>query len=207
MSEHVLKFKKILFIGSDFYSHEAGKKNLVDAFYTQGGVLNFNQQLKMYHGAKIIMKFHQNHCSIVIWQDFFKTFNFCQWLNMLSGQGVAILVTRFFPQNWLNWSYHFVQKNVLKSLCSRSWTIFTLIQILVKLQRYQIKCYFIYTLFCPIVKSDGVERLPKNVTLSAFNVIAFFTKTTSRWFQIHICLRVDLLERRSIRFFYDQSLF
>ena len=34
----------------------------------------------------------------------------------------------------------------------------------------------LYTLFCPIVKSDGVERLPKNVTLSAFNVIAFFTK-------------------------------
>ena len=66
MSEHVLKFKKILSIGSDFYSHEAGKKNLVDAFYTQGGVLNFNQQLTMYHGVKIIRKLHQNHCSIAI---------------------------------------------------------------------------------------------------------------------------------------------
>ena len=58
MSEHVLKFKKTLFNGSDFYSHEAGKKNLVDAFYTQGGVLNFNQQLTMYHGVKIIRKLH-----------------------------------------------------------------------------------------------------------------------------------------------------
>ena len=34
-----LKLKKILFIGTDLPT-----KNLVDAFYAIGGVLNFNQQ-------------------------------------------------------------------------------------------------------------------------------------------------------------------
>ena len=36
------------------------------------------------HGAKIILKLHQNHCSIGIWRDIFKTFGFCKCLNMRS---------------------------------------------------------------------------------------------------------------------------
>ena len=89
MSEHVCLTwsSKRSFSSVQIFTHmKQEKKNLVDAFYTQGGVLNFNQQLTMYHGAKIIMKLHQNHCSIAIWQNIFKTFHFCQWVNMWSKQ-------------------------------------------------------------------------------------------------------------------------
>ena len=132
-----LKFKKILFIVSDFYSHEAGKKNLVDAFYTQGGVLNFNQQLTM--GSKSLWIFIKIFSKPSIFDR--------EPMAPHTVQGVGGPRSSYtFVPFWkkvmhlqeLIWSHQFaserkerkrekIKKIVLVGLGSRSWTIFNLI--------------------------------------------------------------------------------
>ena len=70
------------------------EKNLVDAFYTQGGVLNFNQQLTMYHGENYFEVAPKSQK----YSDLAKYFQNIQFLPMAqyAVQGEAILVTRFF---------------------------------------------------------------------------------------------------------------